>query len=299
MSRRILRVVIFGMGLLAMGCGCRGTAVPSPDAIGNNADNKAGAEMTITIVYDNNPYEPALRTAWGFACVVELEGRSILFDTGGDGRLLLSNMRKLEIDPGTIDMVVLSHAHGDHVGGLAAFLRENHDVTVYMPTSFPESLFREVQDSGAKAKQIKGPEELAPNVYTTGELDGGIPEQSLVLRTEAGLAVVTGCAHPGVIHILEQAKRVVSGDVALAMGGFHLGGTSESQIDTIVRRAQELGVRFPAPCHCSGELAREKFRQAYGSRCLLVGVGYRISSETLLPGQEPPPPEPPSAGDAG
>jgi 7,8-dihydropterin-6-yl-methyl-4-(beta-D-ribofuranosyl)aminobenzene 5'-phosphate synthase len=296
MSCGILRLVMFGMGLLAMTCGCRCPPVSSPDGTGDDADTEAGAEMTITIVYDNNSYEPALRTAWGFACVVELEGSSILFDTGGDGRLLLSNMRKLRIDPEAIDMVVLSHAHGDHVGGLAAFLRENHDVRVYMPASFPESLFGEVRHSGAQVKQIKGPQELARNVYTTGELDGGIPEQSLVLRTEAGLAVVTGCAHPGVIHILEQSKQVVSGDIALAMGGFHLGGTSESQIDSIVRRAQELGVRFVAPCHCSGALARKKFGQAYGNRYLPAGVGYRISSETLLPRDGPLPTNPPITG---
>lgn len=240
--------------------------------------------MTITIVYDNNPYGPALRTAWGFACVIDFGGRTILFDTGGDGALLLSNMRQLKVDPGAIDLVVLSHAHGDHVGGLPGFLRENHDVTVYMPISFPRSLVQEVRRSGAELRQVRGPQQLAPNVYTTGELDGGIPEQSLVLKTEAGLVVVTGCAHPGVTHILEQAKRVVSGDIALVVGGFHLGGKSESQIDTLVRRFQELGVRFAAPCHCSGELARERFQHAYGSHYLPAGVGYRISSETLGPG---------------
>jgi 7,8-dihydropterin-6-yl-methyl-4-(beta-D-ribofuranosyl)aminobenzene 5'-phosphate synthase len=243
--------------------------------------------MEMTIVYDNNSYDQRLSTAWGFGCVIAFGGLTILFDTGGDGAILLSNMRELGIAPESIDLIVLSHIHGDHVGGLQAFLHENHDVTVHVPASFPESFTREIRRSGARLERISGPQELAPGVYTTGDLEGPVREQSLILNTEAGLVVATGCAHPGVTRIVEEAKRVVPNDVALVVGGFHLGGHSESQINAIVNRFQELGVRFAAPCHCSGDLAREKFRQAYGSRYLPAGVGYRISSETLLLQQGP------------
>lgn len=253
-----------------------------------NASEKAVGEAPkarLTIVYDNNRGAEGLKPAWGFACVVELPGHTVLFDTGGDGAILLANMRRLRIDPATVNMVVLSHVHHDHVGGLAAFLQRNHDVTVCVPGSFPASLTEQVPRAGARLKPIRGAEELAPAVWTTGELTGPVTEQSLVLRTNAGTIVVTGCAHPGVVRIVEQAKRIVPGEVALVMGGFHLGGSSESQIQTIIRRFQELGVRFAAPCHCTGDRAVAMFRQAYGSRCLPAAVGYRVSSNAVARGK--------------
>jgi 7,8-dihydropterin-6-yl-methyl-4-(beta-D-ribofuranosyl)aminobenzene 5'-phosphate synthase len=74
--------------------------------------------ISITIVYDNNPYKKGLETAWGFSCIVRGTEKTILFDTGGDGSLLIRNMKALGIDPKEIDLIFLSHIHRDHVGGL-------------------------------------------------------------------------------------------------------------------------------------------------------------------------------------
>ena len=97
----------------------------------------SSADLKLTIVYDNNPYREGLETRWGFSCLVEGLERTILFDVGGEGAVLLRNMAKLEIDPNTIDVVILSHIHYDHIGGLSEFLEQNPDVVVYMPSSFP------------------------------------------------------------------------------------------------------------------------------------------------------------------
>ena len=56
-------------------------------------------QLIITVVYDNNAYDPRLKTEWGFAALVEYRGHTILFDTGGDGSTLLNNMNLMEIDP--------------------------------------------------------------------------------------------------------------------------------------------------------------------------------------------------------
>ena len=85
--------------------------------------------MKITIVYDNTTTRDDLIADWGFACYVETDGKRILFDTGGDGKILLHNMNNLGIDPREIETVFISHNHFDHIGGLSEILFENPNVT--------------------------------------------------------------------------------------------------------------------------------------------------------------------------
>ena len=121
------------------------------------------------------------------------------------------------------------------------------------------------------------PLEILPGVHTTGEMSktrASIIEQALVVETEQGLVVVTGCAHPGVVEMVRRAKEAVGGDVALVMGGFHLGDASGRQLDDIIADFRELGVQQVAPSHCTGDRAREVFAEAYGDGCILPGVGH-------------------------
>jgi 7,8-dihydropterin-6-yl-methyl-4-(beta-D-ribofuranosyl)aminobenzene 5'-phosphate synthase len=238
------------------------------------------APVTITITYDNNPYDDTLRTAWGFSCLVRLPERTILFDTGGDSSILLHNMERLRIDPKEIDIVVLSHIHGDHVGGLGGILNQNSDVTVYLPASFPQSLKEEVKLYGAEVQEVHEARELFDGVYTTGELNGGIPEQSLVVKTDDHLVVITGCAHPGVVNIVQKAGEIAAGKVYLVLGGFHLSGASDSKIESVIDSFEQLGVERVAPCHCSGDSARRLFQEHYGEGYIECGVGRSV---TLAP----------------
>jgi 7,8-dihydropterin-6-yl-methyl-4-(beta-D-ribofuranosyl)aminobenzene 5'-phosphate synthase len=93
--------------------------------------------LKITIIYDNTVYGGELQPDWGFACLVEGDNiPTVLFDTGADGSILLSNMEKLNIEPYSISDIFISHAHFDHTGGLSEFLRANGNVNVYAPQSF-------------------------------------------------------------------------------------------------------------------------------------------------------------------
>jgi 7,8-dihydropterin-6-yl-methyl-4-(beta-D-ribofuranosyl)aminobenzene 5'-phosphate synthase len=237
------------------------------------------SKITITIVYDNNEYDSRLSPAWGFCCLVKLPQKTILFDTGGDGTILLHNMAKLKIDPNEIDTVVLSHMHGDHVGGLTSFLKYNSNVTVYMPISFPQGLKDEVANTGARLEEVDKARELFDGAFTSGELDGGIKEQSLVLMTQKGLVVITGCAHPGIVSIVKRAKEISEGNVYLLMGGFHLAGASQSQVNHIAEDLLQLGVEKVAPCHCSGEGARRLLSDYFGGNYIDCGVGKEILIE--------------------
>jgi len=239
-------------------------------------ENSQRAAAHITIIHDNNPYDDRLRTAWGFSCVIELAETVILFDTGDDGALLLGNMERLGIDPKEIDLVVLSHIDWDHVGGLASFLERNSKVTVYMPESFSQRLKDEVRLSGAKLKEVDGARELLDGVCTTGELDGGTKEQSLVLRTAQGLVVVTGRAHPGVVNIVRRAKEVGKDKVHLVLGGFYLNGASASTVEAIIEDFVALGVEKVAPWHCSGDRARSLFQEHFGPSYIECGVGREV-----------------------
>ena len=198
-----------------------------------------------------------------------------MFDTGGDAPTLLSNMGTLGLDPREIDIVVLSHIHGDHVGGLEGILAANRELTLYLPHSFPAS-FKAQLERRVPLVEVDEPVEIANGIYTTGEMGRGILEQSLVLVTEQGLVVITGCAHPGVVNIVAKAKEIARGEVYLVTGGFHLGGVSEAAIQGIVEDFRELGVQKVAPCHCSGDLARSVFGKAYGGDFILAGAGKRL-----------------------
>jgi len=235
----------------------------------------------LTIVYDNNAYDERLEAAWGFSCLVEWGDLTLLFDTGGDGQVLLSNMEKLSLDPTEIDVIVLSHVHGDHVGGLGAILDDNKAATVYLPRSFPARLKRRVS-AHAEVVQVYEPVQIAEGIYTTGQMRRVVTEQSLVLVTEQGLVVITGCAHPGIARIIEKAREIAvlggaaDGDVQLVLGGFHLSRKPQTTIEGVVEDLQRLGVQKVAACHCSGDLARSHFATAYGEDFIEVGVGSRL-----------------------
>jgi 7,8-dihydropterin-6-yl-methyl-4-(beta-D-ribofuranosyl)aminobenzene 5'-phosphate synthase len=227
-------------------------------------------ELTIKIVFDNKTLKPDLLPGWGFACVIHFAGKAILFDTGADGAVLLSNMEKLNIEPGGIEAVVLSHAHGDHANGLGHILAVNSDLTVYLPQSFPNAYKQDVISSGAKVEEITRAKELFSGVYTTGEMMGIIPEQALAITTSYGTVVITGCAHPGVVNIVQLAKELTADEIYLVLGGFHF--PKRSVVDSF----RDLGVQKAAPCHCTGDEALDFFHEAYGYNFIEVGVGKEI-----------------------
>jgi len=187
--------------------------------------------LKVTIIYDNETWQPGLEAAWGFSCLVEANGQRLLFDTGGKGEILLQNMKTLNLDPGSISEIFISHEHWDHLGGLAELLRLNRNVRVYLPRSCSRPL------EAREVISVEMPLEISENFFSTGELPG--EEQSLAVKTEKGLAVICGCSHPGVGTILQAASRF--GRVSALIGGLH--GFQEYEL--------LADLELICPCHCT------------------------------------------------
>ena len=211
--------------------------------------------MKITIVYDNEVKQPGLKADWGFSCLIQAKDTpQILFDTGAAGSILLHNMRELGLDPGNIGIVVISHPHWDHIGGLQDIMDANKDAELYLPQSFTGGI------PGRKITKVKQSLEICHNIFSTGEL-GGI-EQSLVINTAQGLVVVVGCSHPGVGNILDTASTF--GKIYGIIGGFH--GFHD------LARLNPLSLI--CPCHCT--TYKSEIKHLFPERCLDCGAGLVI-----------------------
>ena len=207
--------------------------------------------MKITILYDNTVFLSGLKSDWGFSCLVETHNRTILFDTGSNGSILLENMKKLDIDPLSIDEVFISHPHFDHVGGLSAFLNKNNNVRIYVPI-----LLRGIRNA-KEIIYVNEPIELHENIFSTGELDH--IEQSMAVKTNKGLVLIVGCSHPEMENILKAASQF--GKVHAIIGGLH--GFNEFEL------FKDLGVICPT--HCTQHIA--EIKSLYPGKYIEGGAG--------------------------
>jgi 7,8-dihydropterin-6-yl-methyl-4-(beta-D-ribofuranosyl)aminobenzene 5'-phosphate synthase len=247
---------------------CSSLAVPAAPA--------EDAGLTVTIIYDNYPAAPACGTDWGFSCLVEGLGKTVLFDAGTREDLFLKNVAALGIDLGRVDLAVLSHFHGDHTGGLEAALRNRPGLTLYVPVDKAENatgLSEKWGKAGGKAVPVDQGLKLAEGLMLTGTMGVAIKEQALVLDTSRGLVIIAGCAHPGIVGIVEKARQMTGRPVAAVLGGFHLLQTDKAEVGRIIARFEEMGVARVGASHCTGGEAIALFREAYKDRFIELGAG--------------------------
>jgi len=229
--------------------------------------------ITMTVLYDNYIAVEGTRSAWGFSCLIEGTEQTILFDTGGEAEVLLHNIDKLDVDLDDVDMVVISHNHWDHTGGLSAVLERHPGLPVYLPYSFPYEFIRKVESQKGHVIPVDKPVQICRNVYLTGQMGEEIKEMSLICSSGQGPVLVTGCSHPGISDIVQKATDIVGKSLHFVFGGFHLGGTPEAELNSIIERFQKLGVEKCGATHCTGEEAINMFKNAYGKNYLPIGTG--------------------------
>ncbi|TMA19541.1 MAG: MBL fold metallo-hydrolase, partial [Deltaproteobacteria bacterium] len=269
------------MLLLVVGCAAASPA-PSPA--------KDATRQQITILYDAFGKPSQMEKDWGFAALIEYGGKRILFDTGDNPDILAKNAKAKGVDLSNLDFAVLSHRHGDHMGGLDYLLSVNPRVKIYAPKenfgvygfSLPGSFYR--KDEALPPEQryydgappqilkfgsawpkanfelIEKTTEIAPGIRLIATVSDKpttleLRELSLAIDTPDGIVLVVGCSHPGIDKIVEAATAI-DPRIHLIAGGLHLVVAKDADIDGIVTALRDkYKVAYIAPGHCTGEPA--------------------------------------------
>jgi len=215
--------------------------------------------IELKVLYDNEALKD-FRKGFGFSCWIE--DKNILFDTGGDSATLMFNLQKFMINPKNIEKIVLSHEHGDHIGGIQ-IINYCGEVDVFVLKSFSKQFKKWLAGhSNVRLHEVDKDEEICKDVYTTGELGWLVKGQSLIVKTRNGLTVTTGCAHPGLENILRFASNF--GDIYGVVGGFH----SFSRLEAL------KGMHLIVPCHCT--VRKREIFNLYPKICKKCSAGCTI-----------------------
>ena len=268
----------------------------------------ASAKAQITVLYDAFGKSSGMQEDWGYAALIEYGGKRILFDAGNNPDILAANAKTKGVDLSKLDFVVMSHRHGDHMGGLTYVLKVNPSVKIYAPkesfgvygSSLPSTFYR--KDSslpseqryydgtppevmkfgsawpGANFQLIDKDTEISPGIHLvtlvsekTGTLE--LREVSLALETPEGMVVVVGCSHPGIDKIVADVVTI-NPHVHLIVGGLHLVVANDSDIEkTVTALHDTYKVEYVAPGHCTGEPAFEALKKSFGNHYLFAGLG--------------------------
>jgi 7,8-dihydropterin-6-yl-methyl-4-(beta-D-ribofuranosyl)aminobenzene 5'-phosphate synthase len=307
-SRRHVLGMAVGAGSLAMSggvgalVGCAATTSPA------RAASSDPTNAQITILYDAFGKVPVMQKDWGYGALIEYGGRRILFDTGNNPDVLAQNARAKGVDLSRLDFVVMSHRHGDHMGGMAYLLSVNPKVKIYAPkegfgvygADLPSTFYRKDASlppeqryydgappqvmrfgsawAGANFELIDRTTEIAPRIHLIalvsdkpGTLE--LRELSLAINTSDGMVLVVGCSHPGIEKIVESAATIHP-RIHFIAGGFHLVVSKDPEIEKVAATLHDsFKIAFVAPGHCTGEPTFTALKKTFGERYLYAGLG--------------------------
>ncbi|RLE70364.1 MAG: MBL fold metallo-hydrolase [Thermoprotei archaeon] len=229
----------------------------------------------IGVVLDNVALREGLESDWGLSVYLETPYSRALFDTGIDPGKLRRNSKRLGIDLSSLNGVVISHAHWDHVGGLSAVAELSPGLRVYVPSH--AELEDYVARLGLTPVPVHETAELLKGVYVVGEQPSrwGLWEQALAIKVGYELIVLCGCSHPGVDKIASKALRDLGGSLRAVIGGLHNPSLKA------IERLLELGVKKVYPLHCSGSRVRDYLRR-YPGKLGEGGGGLELCFTRLL-----------------
>ena len=266
--------------------------------------------IKLTVLVEDTATQTNLFAEHGLSVLIETRYRKILFDTG-QGGVIEHNAAELGIDLSCVDTVVLSHGHYDHAGGLGKIVSASPDVEVYChPKAFLSRYVEITEDDGSrmlkkagaykaglsmdKIKYISSPTEITPGIFLTGEVprktdyervslkfrrgENGsehdtIPDDmSMWFRIEGGVAVLSGCAHSGIVNTVSYIRELSDTKPVVVIGGFHLWNASENRLKTTVTELKKLGTERIVAGHCTGDDALNLFRNSFRMTRLTSGL---------------------------
>ena len=218
-----------------------------------------------------------MTSLWGFSALIKTPEHTILFDTGSNGRILLKNLQAQNHNLSKVDTIFISHAHWDHIGGVDSILELNPNVHIFVTSHVSKNMIRDLKTL-SKGVTIIGdePTKLFSDIYSTGAM-GDASEQSIIIDTNDGLIVISGCAHSGIQAIAKRAKDTFDKEILLLLGGFHLFSKDEVEVTEVVNHIKALGTKYVCPSHCTGEKAKNIFRQKFGKYYIDGGAGINIA----------------------
>lgn len=232
--------------------------------------------VTIRVIYDNTVKTPGLAADWGLSLLIEGLDKRVLFDTGAKADIFASNVKAMAIDLAGVDLLVLSHEHGDHTGGIPAFVQMRRGIPVLMPHSFTDAFTTQMDSAGLKPLMVDDPVAITPHLYTSGQFAHEIPEQALVLDTRGGLVIITGCSHPGIVEMLQTIKAAFGKNISTVVGGLHLMNKTDPEMTAIIGDMKAVGVVRCGATHCTGDRQIAMIREAFGANWIDMGAGNTV-----------------------
>jgi 7,8-dihydropterin-6-yl-methyl-4-(beta-D-ribofuranosyl)aminobenzene 5'-phosphate synthase len=244
----------------------------------------------VTLIEDTKINDPKdIVAAHGLSLYIERNGQRILFDTGPSSQFI-RNSEQLGVDLKKIDIAIISHAHMDHIGGLASFLWINKKASIVLSrNALKNPDFRALcskMDEGTLSRIhfVDHSTEIAQDVFILTEMKERYPvrdrvdhEIVLVIKNNNKLIIFSGCSHGEILNIIGTVTRTFPNIyVRAVIGGFHLTGTAKYSVEQIGKEMLKYPIIKIYTCHCTGVENYRALKTILGVKIEYISTGSKF-----------------------